>query len=99
MKDKRSRYEPHTTKLFKFRGTFRKGKNIHDYKIPNNPDNNEWYNLALEDIALYWDLPNFDECKHYYFHVCDIQTGINGTDEAPAFPMTLSKDEIIDDHY
>ena len=89
LKDRRSRgNEIHTTKLLKFRGTFRKGKNIHDYKVPNNPDNNEWHNLALEDIALYWDLPNFDECKHYYFHVCDIQTGdaADVDEDAPTFP-------------
>lgn len=73
LKDKRSRpNELNTRKLMKFRGTFRKGKNIHDYKVPNNPDNGEWNNLALEDIGIYWDLSNFDECKHYYFHVCDI---------------------------
>lgn len=68
LKDKRSRpNELNTRKLVRVNGTFMKGKNIHDYKIPNNPDNNEWYNLALEDIGIYWDLPNFDECKHYYF--------------------------------
>jgi len=31
-------------------GVFRAGKDIHDYKVPNNPDNNEWHNLALEDM-------------------------------------------------
>ena len=48
-------------------GVFRAGKDIHDYKVPNNPDNNEWHNLALEDIGIFWDLPNWDEAKYYYF--------------------------------
>jgi hypothetical protein len=58
--------------LVRISGTFLKGKNIHDYKIPNNPDNNEWHNLALEDIGIYWDLPNFDECKYYYFQAIEL---------------------------
>jgi hypothetical protein len=75
-KDKRSRpNEINTRRLVKLRGTFRKGKNLHDYKVPNNPDNNEWHNLALEDIGIYWDLPNWDECKHYYFEVVDLGDG------------------------
>ena len=61
-RDKRSRPgEVNTKKLFKINGTFRKGKNVHDYKIPNDPDSNEWNNLSLEDIGIYWELPNFDE--------------------------------------
>ena len=69
-KDKRSRpNELNTRKLVKFYGCWRKGENIHHYKYPNNPDNNEWHNIALEDIGIYWDLPNFDECKYYYFQV------------------------------
>lgn len=68
LKDKSSRpNEINSRKLHKFRGVFRKGKNLHDYKIPNNPDNNEWHNLALEDIGIYWELANYDECKFYYF--------------------------------
>lgn len=68
LKDKRSRPDVfNSRKLVKIRGVWRKGKNVHDYKIPNNPDNNEWYNLCLEDIGIYWDLPNYDEIKHYYF--------------------------------
>ena len=68
-KDKRSRPQEATQgkQLVKVTGCWFRGKDIHDYKIPNNPDNNEWHNLALEDIALYWDLPNSDECKFYYF--------------------------------
>jgi hypothetical protein len=57
--------------LVKINGTFRKGKNVHDYRVPNDPDSNEWNNLALEDIGIYWELPNFDECKFFYFHAVD----------------------------
>lgn len=101
LKDKRSRpTELHTKKLQKFRGVYRKGKNIHDYKSPNNPDNNEWHNLALEDIGIYWDLPNFDECKHYYFQTVDIKTADSAElEDMPLFPESLTPDEIIDDHY
>jgi cytochrome oxidase assembly protein ShyY1 len=68
LKDKRSRpNELNSRKLTRVNGVFMRGKNIHDYKIPNNPSNNEWHNLALEDIGIYWDLPNFDECKYFYF--------------------------------
>ena len=68
LKDRRSRpHEMNTRKLVKLTGCFRKGKDIHDYKKPNNPENNEWHNLALEDIGMFWDLPNFNESKYYYF--------------------------------
>lgn len=60
-----------TQQLVKINGTFLKGKNIHDYSVPNDPDSNEWNNLALEDIGIYWELPNFDECKFFYFHAID----------------------------
>jgi len=72
-KDKRTRpFEINTRKLVKFRGVWRKGKDIHEYSKPNNPDNNEWYNIALEDIGIFWDLPNFDEQKYYYFQCIDL---------------------------
>lgn len=67
-RDKRSRpQEQNSRQLVRLTGTWRKGKNLHDYKVPNNPDANEWHNMALEDIGIYWDLPNFDEAKFYYF--------------------------------
>ena len=44
---------------------------MHDYKVPNNPNSNEWNNLSLEDIGIFWDLPNFDEQKYYYFQALD----------------------------
>ena len=68
LKDRKTRQnEVNSNKLARFYGVFRKGKNLHDYKVPNDPDSNEWNNLALEDIGIYWDLPNADECKFYYF--------------------------------
>lgn len=72
-RDKRSRpMEQNQRKLVRMTGTWRKGKNVHDYKVPNNPDNNEWNNLCLEDIGIFWDLPNFDEAKYYYFQAVDL---------------------------
>jgi cytochrome oxidase assembly protein ShyY1 len=72
LRDKRARLEEvNSRKLVRLTGVFRAGKDIHDYKVPNNPDNNEWHNLSLEDIGIYWDLPNFDEAKYYYFHCID----------------------------
>ena len=68
LRDKRSRpNEVNRRQLVKLTGTWRKGKNVHEYKVPNNPDANEWNNLCLEDIGIFWDLPNFDEAKFYYF--------------------------------
>jgi cytochrome oxidase assembly protein ShyY1 len=78
LRDKRTRpNEVNSRQLVKMKGTFRRGKDIHDYKIPNNPDNNEFYNLALEDIGIFWDLPNFDEAKYYYFHATDMDDDSN----------------------
>lgn len=68
-RDKRSRpTEVNQRKLVKITGCYMPGKTIHEYKVPNDPDANEWNNLCLEDIGIFWDLPNFDEAKWYYFH-------------------------------
>lgn len=68
LKDRKSRpLELNSRQLIKLQGVFRQGKDIHDYKYPNNPDNNEWHNLSLDDIGLFWDLSNFDEQKYFYF--------------------------------
>lgn len=76
LRDKRSRSnEINQRKLVKFKGVWRKGKGLHEYSIPNRPDDNEWNNVQLEDIAIFWDLPNFDEIKHYYFQVVDLPHG------------------------
>lgn len=101
LKDKRSRpNEINSRKLVKFRGVWRKGKNIHDYKIPNNPDTNEWYNVALEDFGIFWDLPNYDECKYYYFQAVDLDQGEASSEENKMpYPMPQTPDEVIDDHY
>jgi len=102
LKDRRSRtHEMSSRKLVKIRGVWRKGKNLHDYKIPNNPENNEWHNLALEDIGIYWDLPNFDECKHYYFQAVNLNQGhgIEDNGEQLPYPAPASPDQVIDEHY
>ena len=99
-RDKRSRpQEANTKKLVKITGCYFPGKGVHDYKVPNDPDANEWNNLCLEDIGIFWDLPNFDECKWYYFHAVQFKNeGTAGIDfPTPAIPDT--KDDIINMHY
>ena len=96
LKDKRMRpNDVNTRKLVKLKGVFRAGKDIHDYKYPNNPDNNEWHNLCLEDIGLFWELPNFDDQKYYYFERVDFEHA--GTDANGIKPA--SPDSLVDDHY
>jgi hypothetical protein len=100
LKDRRSRaHELNSRKLVKLRGVWRKGKNVHDYKVPNNPDNNEWHNLALEDIGIFWDLPNYDEVKHYYFEVVDLDQGAGAEGNVSPYPLAQTPDGIIEDHY
>lgn len=101
LKDKRSRpNELNSRKLIKLKGVFRRGKDIHDYKVPNNPENNEWHNLALEDIGLYWDLPNFDECKHYYFQVVQFDgTPATTENHGQEFPIHMQPDNVVEEHY
>jgi len=76
------------------KGVFRRGKDLHDYKVPNNPDNNEWNNLCLEDIGIFWDLPNWDETKYYYFQAVDLQKGDNEF-QAGSGVRAFSKDDIV----
>jgi cytochrome oxidase assembly protein ShyY1 len=98
-RDKRSRpHERNSRQLVKIAGTWRKGKNVHDYKTPNNPDNNEWNNICLEDIGLFWDLPNFDEQKFYYFQVVDLNSKSSPDQVCPPL-IQDSVDDIIVDHY
>jgi len=102
LKDKRRRPEEvNSRQLVKIKGVFRPGKDIHDYKIPNNPDNNEWHNLSLEDIGLYWDLPNYDEQKYYYFQAMDLKDNVNDfvLRQNQSGVHTFTKDETIDDYY
>ena len=101
-RDKRSRpaEAAQQKQLVKVCGTWMRGKDIHDYKIPNNPDNNDWHNLALEDIGLFWDLPNFDEAKWYYFRAVNLGSNQNGVISDVATPVQAdSKDEVIEGHY
>lgn len=53
--------------------------------------------MQLEDIGIYWDLPNYDECKHYYFQAVDL--GIEQEEDKAPYPVALTPDEIIEDHY
>jgi len=95
-RDKRSRPNDfNSSQLVRVTGTWRKGKNVHDYKVPNNPNNNEWNNLCLEDIGIFWDLSNFDECKFYYFQAVDL----TGADQGDTPVQAYKPDEIIDEHY
>ena len=47
---------------------------------------------------MYWDLPNFDEAKFYYFHATDI--GDRGSNAGSPFPLVVdSMDDVISGHY
>ena len=82
--------------MVRFTGTWLKGKNVHEYSVPNNPDNNEWNNLCLEDIGIFWDLPNWDECRFYYFNVSQL----NDEAQNPRSPIEAdSKDDLIEKYY
>jgi cytochrome oxidase assembly protein ShyY1 len=101
-RDKRSRPQEATAskQLVKVVGTWLRGKDIHDYKRPNNPDNNEWHNLCLEDIALFWDLPNVDEQKFYYFRAVHLDSTLSGVQSDIQTPVKPDrKDDIIEDYY
>ena len=101
LRDKRTRItEINQRKLVKVRGVFRAGKDIHSYSVPNNPDNNEWHNISLEDMGTFWDLPNYHEAQYYYFQCVDGIDGGRFTDElAQPGVEKATKDEVIDDHY
>ncbi len=72
---------------------------MHDYKVPNDPDSNEWNNLCLEDIGIFWDLPNFDEAKYYYFHAVSLRGEQSGFETIKSPVIQDKPDEIIEDHY
>ena len=90
--------EVNSRELVKLTGCFMPGKNVHDYKIPNNPDANEWNNLCLEDLGIYWDLPNYDESKYYYFQCIDIDKKNYETMKSTPV-MADSADEVINEFY
>jgi cytochrome oxidase assembly protein ShyY1 len=99
LKDRKSRpLEINSRELVKIHGVFRYGKDVHDYKHPNNPDNNEWHNLSLDDIGMFWDLCNFDEQKYFYFQAVDLRSDHN-TFQKGSGVTPLSRDELIEDHY
>jgi len=83
----------------KIPGTWRKGKNLHDYRYANNPDNNEWHNIQLEDIGMFWDLPNFDEMKHYYFQATSVGGYLNNSERYTDAPEPWTPEQTICDHY
>lgn len=98
LRDKRSRInETNSRKLVKVKGVFRAGKDIHSYSAPNNPDNNEWYNLSLMDMGTFWDLPNYHESSYYYFQAVDLEDNMQNYNSAGV--VLPSRDEIIEDHY
>lgn len=76
LRDKRTRpTEVNTRQLVKLNGCFRPGTDVHKYSAPNDPNSNEWNNMSLEDIGIFWDLPNYQEAKYYYFQAIDLQNG------------------------
>jgi len=97
-RDRKTRPEDRNTRqLVRLDGCFRPGKNIHNYIKPNNPEANEWYNVALEDFAIFWDMPNWDQCKWYYFDAVDLSAADEGPVRTCAIPKT--KEELIYEQY
>ena len=100
LRDKRSRpMEVNSRKLVKVQGVWRASKDVHDYSVPNDPDNNDWNNMCCEDIGIFWDLPNWDEAKWYYFQAVDTNTPDNNLFQQGSGITPISKDELIDEHY
>ena len=103
LKDKRKRlWEKNSRQLTKIHGTFLMAKDIHDYSKPNNPSNNEWYNLAPEDIARFWELPNFNELKQFYFQQVNLGDSIStkvDNDETHHWPVSKTPEEVIREYY
>lgn len=104
LKDKKSRpWEQNTRQLVKVKGTFLEAKDIHDYSIPNNPNNNEWHNIAPEDLARYWELSNFNQLKQFYFQAIDLHheggSVIGNTKKNYKWPLFPTSEEIVRDYY
>lgn len=104
LRDKKHRQnETNSKKLVKMVGTWRESKDVHEYKVPNNPDDNEWNNLCVGDIANYWELPNAGEMKYHYFQITDkdnIGASVDHTTgEIHQWPMPITTDELVEDHY
>ena len=96
-------WEKNSRQLVKINGTFMKAKDIHDYSVPNNPSNNEWHNLAPEDLARFWELSNFNELKEFYFQQLastDSNTNIiQNNNNINKFPIVTGQEEIIREHH
>lgn len=100
LRDKRSRpTEINTRQLVKMNGCFRPGLDVHKYTAPNDPNSNEWNNMSLEDIGIFWDLPNYQEAKYYYFQTVDLQIPGGNEFQKGSGVQVISKDEYIDDYY
>lgn len=67
--------------------------------MPNNADANEWHNLCLEDIGQFWDLPNWDDNKYFYFEAVDLKYVEPATVDYKSPVKAASVDDIIEDHY
>jgi cytochrome oxidase assembly protein ShyY1 len=94
MKDRKTRpWEKTTRQLTRINGTYMRAKNIHDYTIPNNPNNSEWHNLAPEDLARYWDLPNVNELKNFYFQ------RMESPDMKYKWPLPPSPEDVVRGYY
>lgn len=48
-------------------------------------------------MAIFWDLPNFDQCKFYYFDAVDLGAADEGPHKTSAIPKT--KEELIYDQH
>lgn len=90
--------EVNSRELVRLTGCFMPSKDVHDYKIPNNPDANDWHNLCCEDLGIYWDLPNTDEQKYYYFHSVNLD-GQNSKNRDTTPVQVDSIDEVVNEYY
>ena len=104
LKDKKKRpHEINSRELMKIRGVWRQSELIHDYRTPNNTEDNEWNAICVEDIAGFWELPNEVEMKFFYFEQIDLED--QGKNELAQrgieteFPVPTSKDELINDEF
>ena len=52
----------------------------------------------MEDIGIFWDLPNFDEQKYYYFQAVDLDPTANDFQKNSGVQV-MSQDELVEDHY
>lgn len=102
LKDKSLRPETNTRMLTKVKGCWKRSKDIHDYKVPNNPDSDDWHNVCVQDMATFWELPNFNEFKFFYFQAVDIDGSGNKdpvTGETAQFPILQDRDSFIEEEY